>query len=439
VTAAPKIGKNMKRNIRTGRATRRWACVAAVALFTAASGIVAAQALPTGKSTTSDLQAGVDEVHAAGAIGVLARLQTDDGTTARGGVADLATGRPMPWNAYYRIGSTSKTFTAVAALQLVGEGRLHLQDSVEHWLPGLVRGNGNDGSKITIENLLRQTSGLNDYDEQLPWAEDFTPEVFRRERFHAYRPEDLVAMATKRPPQWTPSSAEETRWGYSNTNYVLVDMIIERVTGHSLAQEINDRIVEPLGLAHTISADTSAYVPRPRATAYTRFPGRTEPTDTSLFVPLPDATLISTTADVTTFFRALMGGRLLPAAQLAQMKKTVEARDLWDIDPGARYGLGISWRPAGGCPGGVWSHGGTMPGFISDAGVTDDGGRAVAVSTNTWRPGDDRQDVQDKAAIRLIDRALCRPAVHGGVRSPGTSPPSGPVVSPSAVPGAGRR
>jgi len=124
---------------------------------------------------------------------------------------------------------------------------------------------------------------------------------------------------------------------------------------------------------------------------------------------MPDAALISTTADVTTFFRALMGGRLLHPAQLAQMKKTVEAKDLWDIDPGARYGLGISWRPSSGCVGGVWSHGGTMPGFISDAGVTDDGRRAVAVSTNTWRPGSDQQDAQEKATIKLIDRALCEP------------------------------
>ena len=400
----------MSADIRTARPIRRWACVAATAAVTTASGVVAANALPAGGPATSrsGLQVDVNKVHAAGATGVLAQVRAErGGITARAGVADLATGRPMPWNAYYRIGSTSKTFTAVVALQLVGEGRLRLSDSVERWLPGLVHGNGNDGARITIENLLRQTSGLNDYDERLPWAQDLTPEVFRRERFHAYRLEDLVAMAMRKPPQWIPSSGQETRWEYSNTNYVLADMIIEKATGHPLAQEINDRILAPLRLEHTIVAGTSAYAPQPRATAYTRFPGRTALTDTSLFVPMPDATLISTTADVTTFFRALMDGRLLRPALLVQMKKTVEAKDLWDIDPGARYGLGISWRPAGGCPGGVWSHGGTMPGFVSDAGVTDDGRRAVAVSTNTWRPGSDQQDTQDRAAIALIDRALC--------------------------------
>ncbi|MGI5417283.1 serine hydrolase domain-containing protein [Actinomadura luteofluorescens] len=392
-----------------GRTIRRWACGGA-AFTIVVSGMVAAGAVASGTpgAGRGGLQTAVNKVHAAGAVGVLAHVKTGaDDSAARAGVADTATGRPMPWNAYYRIGSTTKTFTAVVALQLAGEGKLRLSDSVERWLPGLVRGNGNDGSRITVENLLRQTSGLNDYDEQLPWAKRFTPETFRRERFHAYRPEELVAMATKKPPQWIPSSAAETRWAYSNTNYVLVNMIIQRVTGHSPAQEINDRVVEPLGLGRTIAAGTSAYVPQPRANAYTWFPGRAEPTETSLFAPLPDAPLISTTSDVNAFFRALMGGRLLHPAQLAQMKKTVEADEAGDAGSGARYGLGISWRPVSGCPGGVWSHGGTMPGHVSEAAVTGDGRRAVAVSTNTWRPGDERQDDQDKAVTELVDRALC--------------------------------
>ncbi|MER6526348.1 serine hydrolase domain-containing protein [Streptomyces sp. NPDC001508] len=125
------------------------------------------------------LQRDVDAVHRTGAVGALARVQSADGhAEARAGTADLETGQPMPWNAYYRIGSITKTFTATVALQLVGEGKLKLDDTVEHWLPGVVHGNGNDGSKITVKNLLRQTSGLNDYDEQLPWVQQFTPEKF---------------------------------------------------------------------------------------------------------------------------------------------------------------------------------------------------------------------------------------------------------------------
>jgi D-alanyl-D-alanine carboxypeptidase len=120
-------------------------------------------------------------------------VRTDAGAAAR---ADLDSTAPVPWDAYYRIGSTTKTFTATIASQLVAEGRLRLGDTVERWLPGVLRGNGNDGTRVTVENLLRQTSGLNDYDDQLPWAREFTPERFHQERFHAYTPRDLVTLAT---------------------------------------------------------------------------------------------------------------------------------------------------------------------------------------------------------------------------------------------------
>jgi D-alanyl-D-alanine carboxypeptidase len=302
------------------------AAVAAVAVVTWTTGAASADPRQPGTDQRR-LQRDVEAIHAAGATGVLAQVEAPRAFgVARAGTADVKTGEPVPWDAYYRIGSTTKTFTATVALQLVAENKLELSDTVERWLPRLVRGNGNDGARITVQNLLRQTSGLNDYDEELPWIRQFTPERFRQERFHAFVPEELVALAMKRRPQWLPDAADpgrETRWGYSNTNYVLAAMIIERVTGHSLAQEINDRIIAPLGLQDTLMAGTSAHLPRPRATAYTQFPGRPDLIDTTLFVPLPDAPLISTTADVNTFLQALLSGRLLPAAQLAEMKRTV--------------------------------------------------------------------------------------------------------------------
>jgi D-alanyl-D-alanine carboxypeptidase len=374
--------------------------------------VIAAVAVPVSTAAGADprrLQTGVDAVRAAGATGVLAQVHTGrDDHAARAGVADLGAGTPVPWDAYYRIGSSTKTFTAAVALQLVAEGRLRLGDPVERWLPRVVRGNGNDGTRVTVENLLRQTSGLNDYDEGLPWVREFTPERFQRERFRTYSPRELVGLAMARAPQWLPDQANpgaETRWGYSNTNYVLAGMIVEAVTGRPLAQEIHDRIITPLGLRHTIVAGTSAYVPQPRATGYTQFPGRPGLVDTTVFVPFPDAPIISTTADMSTFLRALLSGRLLPAAQLVQMKRTVAADDLGE--DGARYGLGISWRPVAGCRDGVWSHGGTMPGYLSEAAVTADGQRAVAAVAMTWRPGDDRQDQQDRAMTRLVDDTLC--------------------------------
>ncbi|MFF1460353.1 serine hydrolase domain-containing protein [Streptomyces sp. NPDC058330] len=358
------------------------------------------------------LQRDVDTVLATGATGVLAEAQTADGrTTARAGLTDRSDPRrPVPWDAYYRIGSDTKTFTAVLVLQLAGEGRLALTDTVERWLPGAVRGDGNDGRRITVANLLRQTSGLNDYLAVSPDAADaFTPAGYRRSRFRSTAPEDQLKAALAHPPLWLPNAERperERRWGYSNTNYVVAGLIVERVTGHSWAQEIHDRIIEPLGLRHTLTPGTSPYVPAPTATAYTWFPDAGGPTDTTLAAGGgADGSLISTTRDHGVFLRALMSGRLLPPAQLAAMKKTVAADD-WITAPGVRYGLGIAWRPVAGSRDGIWFHGGTHLGTVSESGVTPDGARAATSATFGLRMGDPAQDAQDAAGRRLIDRAL---------------------------------
>jgi D-alanyl-D-alanine carboxypeptidase len=354
----------------------------------------------------SALQADVDAILASGAVGVLALVQTEDGSvSARGGRADLDTGEPMPWNAYYRIGDDTRPFTAVVALQLVAEGRLRLTDTVERWLPGLVGQNGNDGRRITVANLLRQTSGLHEFDKRLPMAEDISPKGYRKERFHAFSPAELVALAQWQPPRWLPDSADERRWAPVSTNYILAGMVIEAVTGTSWEQEIHERVIEPLRLRHTFTPGSCAYVPQPTATAYTGFPGYDELTDTSIIVPTwADRGVISTADDLCRFYRALLSGRLLGPEQLASMRQTVPAPD-WPGRPDARYGLGLAWRPADGCPDGIWFHGGTMPGSVSEGGVTADGRRAVATFTNTYRFFE-QQLGQDKATAHLVGNAL---------------------------------
>ncbi|WP_406118013.1 serine hydrolase domain-containing protein [Streptomyces anulatus] len=387
----------------------------AAALLAAAAGPPAAArpARPTDPAARHRLRIDADAIVATGATGVVAEVQSARGSrTASSGTADLSDpDTPVPANASYRIGSDTKTFTAVLALQLIGEGRLALDDTVERWLPGVVRGNGNDGARITVRDLLGQTSGLNDYLAVSPdAAEAFTPEGYHRSRFRSQTPREQVAAALSRPPQWLPDppdSPDRTRrWGYSNTNYVLMGLVIEEVTGHPWAQEIHDRIIEPLGLRHTFSPGTSPYVPGPTATAYTRFPGEDGFTDTTLaYGGGADGCLISGAHDHGRFLRALMGGRLLRPAQLAAMKETVAADD-WIDAPGVRYGLGIAWRPVAGSRGGVWFHGGTHLGFVSECGVTPDGERAATSATFTLRMGGAGQDAQDRAARELVDRAL---------------------------------
>ncbi|AJC54163.1 serine hydrolase domain-containing protein [Streptomyces sp. 769] len=380
------------------------------ALAAAATALVTGTA-PAARAARQDgpLQRDADAVRATGATGVLAEVRTARGrAAARSGVADLTTGDPVPWDAYYRIGSDTKTFTAALVLQLAHERRVSLTDTVERWLPGLVHGNGNDGRRITLVNLLRHTSGLNEYAE----FGDFTPEAYRAARFRPSDPPDRqVAAALRRPPGWLPrrdDPAEERRWGYSNTDYVLLGMVLEKATGHSWAELLHDRILEPLGLRHTFTPGSSPYVPRPTATAYTEFPGSPRPVDTSLAAGgWADGGIVSTPRDLAAFLSALMGGRLLPAAQLAAMRRTVPAEG-WIAAPGVRYGLGIAWRPVPGSRSGIWFHGGTHLGTVSESGVTPDGDRAVATAVFTLRTDPKGREAQARAALRLVDRALVR-------------------------------
>ncbi|MGW1145245.1 serine hydrolase domain-containing protein [Streptomyces sp. NPDC002454] len=378
------------------------AAATAVTLVTAAAG----PAAPLPRSGGA-LQADADAIRATGTTGVLAEVRSPRGrTVARAGVADLEHDGPVPWNAYYRIGSDTKTYTAALVLQLVAEGRLRLTDTVERWLPGVVRGNGNDGSRITVANLLRQTSGLNDYLSSSEGS-PFTPDAYRRNRFRPGAPQEQVTAALSRPPLWTPDAtdpAEERRWGYSNTNYVLAGMIVERVTGNPWAHEVHERIILPLGLRNTLVPGTSSHVPRPTAVAYTQFPGTTGLTDTTVATAGgADGGIISTPHDVTVFLRALLSGRLLAPAQVAALKRTVPAPDFGP--PGTAYGLGLARRPGrGGAD--VWFHGGTHLGVVSETGVTPDGATAVAAALFTLPTEAGRADAQSRAARRLVDRAL---------------------------------
>lgn len=106
------------------------------------------------------------------------------------------------------------------------------------------------------------SSGLYDYNAELPFSDDYSPQAFRAERFTPYMPEQLVGLAMRHEPQWVPGP-DESRWSYSNTNYVLAGMVVEAVTDNPWQQEVHDRIIEPLGLDHTYNPGTAAYLPEP--------------------------------------------------------------------------------------------------------------------------------------------------------------------------------
>jgi D-alanyl-D-alanine carboxypeptidase len=156
------------------------------------------------------------------------------------GVADLRTQAPAP-GGQVRIGSNTKTFTAVVVLQLVGEGRVRLDEPVETYLPRLVRGDGIDGRQITVRQLLQHTSGLPDYT-----AAYLADDIFGVQ--HRYvAPRDLLDLAMGGKAEFAPGQG----WSYSNTNYLLAGLLIERVTGRPVVEEITRRVIGPLKLRDT--------------------------------------------------------------------------------------------------------------------------------------------------------------------------------------------
>jgi len=195
------------------RITRRTATIFAVASLVA---LGSAQAGTAATANPSQLQRDTDTLHDDGVTGVSVTLETPRGLqTARSGVGDLSTGQPVPQNEYVRIGSTTKTFVATVLLQLVGEGRLSLNDTVDRWLPGLVHGQGNDGRRITLRQLLQHTSGLPDYISDV--VPDLTAAGYSKNRWTTYTSRQRVAFAMQDPPSVEPG----TNWKYSNANYVL--------------------------------------------------------------------------------------------------------------------------------------------------------------------------------------------------------------------------
>ncbi|MEU0693653.1 serine hydrolase domain-containing protein [Streptomyces niveus] len=394
------------------------AAVCAVSLGVSAGPAPAHGGGPGGRDSAGDplsqrqLQREVDRtLKKAGYIAV--SVQVRDGqrrTYAVGGEAELGTGRPVSHAAGFRAASVTKTFVSTVVLQLVAEGRLSLDDTVEEWLPGLVTGNGNDGSRITVRHLLQHTSGLYNYD----FTEDTgnTAADFERTRFDHYEPEEAVAGALKHKPDFEPADPNDPDpdWNYSNTGYIVAGMIIEKVTGRSWDREVRDRIVRPLGLTQTYAPGDDPGLKGPYTHSYQQFPGSTGWTDTSIRnVSWATAAgeLITGERDLDRFLTALQRGRLLPPAQMAELRRTVPAgADFQQIFPGLHYGLGVMRQPLS-CGGYRWGHGGDLEGQTVRTAVSADGQRTVVLNA-TGKKADDESLFRAEGAVQaLLDRAIC--------------------------------
>lgn len=348
----------------------------------------ATPAVPGGGAHAATRRA-LDAAVRAGVPGVIAESRGPAGRwTATAGVGDRTTGRARGPQDRFRIGSLTKTFVATVLLQLEAERRIRLDDTVDRWLPGLVRGHGNDGRAVTVRQLLNHTSGLHDATTDPGFRRQVFGDGFFANRYRTWRPEELVALALRRRPVFAPG----TGWGYSNTNFTLAGMIVEKVTGRPYGEEIERRLLRPLRLHGTSVPGTGPLMPRPAGRAYSTLSG--DPAAPVHDVTELDPTLagaagsmISTTADLNRFYRALLTGSLLPPRQNEEMRTTVAA------GPGAGYGLGLE-RFTLSCGAIVWGHDGSIHGSTSEAVTTADGRHSLALNLNQDRAGDPGQIVE---------------------------------------------
>ncbi|WP_211302687.1 serine hydrolase domain-containing protein [Allonocardiopsis opalescens] len=339
----------------------------------------AADPRPAGHGVGAVLQRLVDAEQATAAL-----VRTRDGRhrdAAAFGTADLETGRPARAHGHFRVGSVTKTFVATVVLQLADEGRLGLDDPIERHLPGVVPG----GEDISVRQLLNHTSGLYNYTE----AMDATYDNMLR----PYTPQELLGFAFEHDPYFPPGEG----WHYSNTNYAVAGLLIEELTGTPYGEQVERRILRPLGLRHTSVPGDDMTLPRPHARGYEPAPdggGLRDVTELHPSGAWAAGEMVSTTADLERFLDALMEGRLTSDESLAEMRETVATGV-----PGNAYGLGVASSDLS-CGGEVWGHSGGIFGFVTDASRADDG-RQLTLSVNPL-PG-----LEPSTVTELYDAFYC--------------------------------
>lgn len=240
------------------------------------------------------------------------------------GLADRGQGVRVERAHRFRIGSLSKLFVATVAMQLMEEGTLDLNAPVGMWLPNVVPA----ADRMTLRQVMNHTSGLNDYLDN-----EFMRHVLR-DRQRIWKPAELLAVAVERGSYFQPGAPG--RWRYSNTDYVLLGMLIEHVTGNTLAEEVHQRVIDRLKLKHTFfEPDDRVQGPLMRGYA-----GNSDWTELHPSYAWGTGSIVSTAEDLTRFGQALFEGQLMSPGTLSKMLTFVDAGSSFGLR-GLEYGLGV--------------------------------------------------------------------------------------------------
>lgn len=288
-----------------------------------------------------------------------------EGLSITRGVSNLATSEPMNINNYFRIGSITKTFTAEAAMILAAEGKIDLNNSISFYLPELQIPSGD---KITIRMLGNMTSGLFEYSQDINFWTPYVNSLGQK----TFTPDELVAMSISHPILFEPG----TKYNYCNTNFILLGMVIKKVTGKEVIDVFNEKIFQPLGMTHTFWPNTG-YLPYPYNHGYaSNLTGSL--IETSNWNPsFAEAAgcLISNFADLKIWIKELYEGELLS-------DKMKSERAAWVVDqdePGIKYssfGLEKVFDWVG--------KSGSIPGYNSEVWYNPAKRITIIINTNSW-------------------------------------------------------
>jgi D-alanyl-D-alanine carboxypeptidase len=257
------------------------------------------------------------------------------------GVRDTKTGQPMDPNLYMRIGSVTKTFTVTALLQLVDQGKVALDDPISKYVGGVT-----EGDRITLRQLAEMRSGLVNYTVTEPFDTALTADPFQ-----AWTPQRLLSFAIGAPLQFPPGEG----FSYSNTNTILLGLVVEQVSGQSIGDYITAHVTAPLGMKHT-SFPVGTEFPSPHAQGYSKPTPTTPVTDATAWNPTwtwSAGQMVSTLRDLRAWAPALASGQGLLTPATARER----AASVADPTGPIKYGLGLF------NVGGWIGHNGSLPGY----------------------------------------------------------------------------
>jgi len=346
-------------------------------LVAALACIAALAPAASAKSTPADVQRGLERLVAApgGPPGAIATLYRNGKlTVVRAGTADVDRRRPPRATDHMRIASVAKAFSGAVALNLVRAGELGLDDTIAQRLPGMPAAWG----AVTVRQMLNHTSGLPDYTK----SEGFAEQAGNNPRGFV-SPRKVIDWVSNDPLVFAPDSKYE----YSNTDNIVVGLIVEAVTGESYGTALQKVVFGPAKLRQTTFPTRKVALPRPFIHGYVTRPA--PPADVTAFLSPSGAwasgAIVSTPRDLNAFIRADLGLRFFDRAQQRQQMKFWPGGKSSPPGPG-RNSAGLAlFRYQTKC-GTVYGHTGNFPGYVQFAAATADGGKAVTTSLNIPAP-----------------------------------------------------